>query len=32
MRYSANGLEQWTMDTIVDAAPVHNVATAGTIT
>lgn len=32
MRYAAQGLEQWTMDTIVAAAPVHNVATAGIIT
>nr|WP_281959354.1 phage major capsid protein [Enterobacter mori] len=32
MRYAAQGLEQNVMDKIVAAAPVHNVATAGTIT
>lgn len=32
MRYAAQGLEQNVMDKVVAAAPVHNVATAGTIT
>lgn len=32
MRYAAQGLEQNVMDKIVAAAPVHNVATAGTVT
>ncbi|EPF7216294.1 phage major capsid protein [Escherichia coli] len=32
MRYAALGLEQNVMDKVVAAAPVHNVATAGTIT
>ncbi|MEQ0737189.1 phage major capsid protein [Enterobacter asburiae] len=32
MRYAAQGLEQNVMDKIVAAAPVHNVATVGTIT
>ena len=32
MRYAAQGLEQNVMDKVVAAAPVHNVATAGSIT